>query len=91
MSYDGPPPGEMPAPTVVAPKKLRPKGWNAEVALKRATARAVKIEARRARRGLRHYPGGALQGFPASINRHTGKPHEHARAKARRLRQIGAA
>lgn len=25
----------------------------------------------------------------AAINRWTGKPHEHARAKARRLRQIG--
>ena len=29
-----------------------------------------------------------LKGFPASINRHTGKPHEHKRAIARRLRQL---
>lgn len=28
-------------------------------------------------------------GFSASVNRHTGKPHEHKREIARRLRQQG--
>lgn len=28
-----------------------------------------------------------LFGIPANINRHTGKPHQHAREIARRLRQ----
>lgn len=34
----------------------------------------------------RRYPR-SMKGVPASINRNTGKPHEHKREIARRLRQ----
>ena len=36
--------------------------------------------------GRRTY-GRSMIGFPANINRHTGKPHEHKREMARRVRQ----
>ena len=71
-------------PEAAPQRKLRPAGWNAEIAAKRAKARADKIAARKAARGRRMFRGSSLRGFPASINRRTGKPHEHARAKARR-------
>lgn len=65
-------------------RKPRPAGWNQEVADKRAAERVAKAAARKANRGLRTGRPSSLQGFPASINRHTGKPHEHKRAIARR-------
>lgn len=44
---------EMPPPAVVAPKKLRPKGWNAAVAQARKAKRLMKLQARADRRGLK--------------------------------------
>lgn len=37
--------------------------------------------------GRRQY-GSRMVGFPANINRHTGEPHKHERAIARRVRQM---
>jgi len=43
------------------------------------------------RRVTRSRGDGLPHGFvPANINRHTGRPHEHKREIARRLRQAGA-
>lgn len=78
----------MHAPPRVPPKKkLRPRGWNAAVAAERAAMRIAKLEARQAQRGTRSGRVGRLLGFPASLNRRTGQPHEHSRAKARQFRQ----
>lgn len=43
MSSDAPP-----------AKKLRPKGWNHDIAVQRAAARLVRLHARNIRRGLRN-------------------------------------
>lgn len=78
----------MHAPPPVPPKKkLRPKGWNAAVAAKRAALRIAKLEAREDQRGRRTARVGSVAGFPASINRRTGEPHEHRRQTRRHLRQ----
>mgnify|MGYP000007505203 CR=1 FL=1 len=67
--------------------------------LKHQNTMALKAEQRRRwyeRNGNRPFPsrlvrrrGEYVANFPASINRHTGEPHEHRRAIARALRQEG--
>lgn len=78
-------------PSKPVEKKLRPNGWAAQVAAKRVEARLTKLADRATARRRRQLAPQMELGQPFQIlNRWTGKPHEHARAKARRLRQIGA-
>lgn len=60
-------------------------------------ATVAKLDAERKERGERirardeEYRREQASKKDSALNRHTGEPHAHARAKARRLRQIGAA
>jgi hypothetical protein len=51
------------------------------------TNQATRVERADARRMFNYYGSPAqMRGYPANINRHTGKPHEHRREIARNLR-----